>query len=147
MLALDNLESADAASDIHAQRFRIFFRLHFQTRSFHRELTCSHAELNKAAHLLDVFFLDIKKWVEVFYFAGDLATELAGIELRDPFDPVLPVKDRRPAFAGSRADRANQAYAGDNYSSRHLCPHKCSARLSEFLARHRIAGTPCPVRS
>src|SRR5579862_1487415 len=56
VLALDDFESADAASDDYADAFGIV-RVHLQSRLGESEFRGRDAELNEAAHLLNFFFL------------------------------------------------------------------------------------------
>ena len=55
VLALDDVESADAAGDIHAGIVRNF-RGDFQAGHFHREIRGGNGELDEPAHLLEFFF-------------------------------------------------------------------------------------------
>ncbi len=82
MLALDDFESADAAADDDAHAFGIV-RIHLQAGLGERKFRGRNAELNKAAHLLDFFFLDEPRGVEILDLAGDAAIERRSVELFD----------------------------------------------------------------
>ena len=64
VLALDHLESADAAADVDARalgRFRIGIDL--QPRARNGEVRRRDGELDEPPHLLDFFFFDVSRWV------------------------------------------------------------------------------------
>jgi hypothetical protein len=82
MLALDNVESADAATDVDANALFVFGR-DLQSGGGQRVFTRRNGEMNKPAHLLDFFFLDKLRGVEVFNLTGDLAGQNRSIELLD----------------------------------------------------------------
>ncbi len=75
VLALDDLESADAAANVYADAFRNIRRLPSDS-DLHRHVRRGDGEVDKPAHLLDLFLLYQLSGVEVFYFARDVACEL-----------------------------------------------------------------------
>ncbi len=119
VLALDHLESADAAADINADVLR-FLRLHLQAGALDRKLARRHRELNETPHLLYVFFIDVFEGVEILHFTRNAAGIAGSVELRDGLNAVLAVANRGPTFFRSSADRADEPYPCDNYSSRHV---------------------------
>ena len=104
VLPLDHFKSADAASDVDAEYLGLFVRRYFEAGRLHGELAGRHGELNEAAHLLDVFFLDVLKRIEILYLACNLAAKLRGIELCDAANSRFPGLKRRPAFFGTGPD-------------------------------------------
>ena len=88
VLALDDIESADAAADVHPDSRRILARDLEAGRS-HGFIRRRDGEVDEAPHLLDFFFLDELQRVEVADFAGDLGRELRGVELLDLLDAAL----------------------------------------------------------
>ena len=69
VLPLDHLESADAASDVDADTSALRRCAISRPDAFMANLAGRHGELNEAAHLLDVFFLDVLKRIEILYLA------------------------------------------------------------------------------
>ncbi len=74
MLALDDVESADARSDVDAGSVGEF-RCDLKPGHANREIRRSHRQMDEPRHLLDFFFLDPVQRIETLHFAGDLAIE------------------------------------------------------------------------
>ena len=104
MLPLDHFESADAAADVHADVLGDI-RRDLEAGAFHRELGRGDGELDKARHLLDLFFLDPARRVEVLHFAGDPAIETGSVELRNRADAAVAFLHRAPCLFGAGPDR------------------------------------------
>ena len=103
MLALDHLESADAAADIDAHLLGVFGR-HFKTGVFQGEIRRRHGELDESPHLLDLFFLDVIAGIESLHLAGDAAIEIGGVKRCDRPDAVRPALDGLPDSFGADAN-------------------------------------------
>ena len=116
MLALDDFESADAAADINANLFGNV-RRDFQAAPFMANSDAGDGELDKSRHLLDLFFFDPARRIEVLYLAGNAAVKRGGVELRDGTDAAPAFQDRAPSLFGAGPDRRHQANTGDDYSS------------------------------
>ena len=113
MFALDDVESADAGADVHADRLGVF-RRHFELRHLHRFICGGDGEVNEAAHLLDFFFLDEVEGIEVADLGGDLAGKSGSVECGDAIDAALAREQGLPHRVGGIADGADQADAGDD---------------------------------
>jgi hypothetical protein len=71
-----------------------------------REFRGRDSELDEAAHLLDLFAVDVLIGFEVLDFTRDAARELPSVELFDAGNPVLPLANSLPGFLGANAKRA-----------------------------------------
>ena len=89
MFALDDVEPADAGTDVNADALRNF-RRDFQAAHLHRLVGRSQREVDEAAHLLYFFFLDEIQRVEIFDFGGDLAGGLEASNWVIRATPLLP---------------------------------------------------------
>src|SRR5436309_1541128 len=103
MFTLDNFETAYAASDVDTDALRDFLT--------------GNAELDKSPHLLYIFFLDPAARIEALDFACDSGAERGCVEGRDWSDTGLAPLNALPDIFRGRADRAEESYAGDDYSS------------------------------
>ena len=117
MLALDDFESADAAADHYADAFGVL-RIDFETGLSESKIGRRDSELDKAAHLLDLFFLDELGGIEIFDLAGNAAIERGGVKLFDAGDAIAPFANGLPALVGANAKRAQQPDSCDYYSAR-----------------------------
>src|SRR5215472_3449277 len=101
MLALDDIEPADARRNVNANFVEVgVFGL--PVCRFHSKIRARQRNLDKARHFLEFFFLDPLEGVEVLHFAGKLAIETCGVEAGDRRYPAAPSDEVSPAFL--RAD-------------------------------------------
>ena len=91
-------------------RARAFSGVISRPDMLHRFLRRGQRQVDEAPHLLELFFLDELKRVEVLDFGGDGAGEAGGIEVRDP----RPRRSCRPE--------------GSSRLHRGYCPRRRSAR-------------------
>src|SRR5579862_939048 len=112
MLALDDVESADAGSDMYAHPFFIF-RSDLQAGGFKSFIGSGDGKVNEPRHLLDFFFLDVLQRVETFDFGRNLAGEAAHIETCDALHPRLTGKQGLPHVLRGITHSANQSKASD----------------------------------
>jgi hypothetical protein len=117
VLSLDHFKSANTAADVHARPLRVV-RIHPQAGLSYRKLGGRDAELNEAAHLLDLFALDVPAGIEILDFAGNAAVEIRGVELFDSRDPVPALAQTLPSLPGANAERAHQTDSRHYYSAR-----------------------------
>ena len=117
VFALDHLEPADPAADVHPHLLGDF-RGDLQAGILQGEIRRRDGELDEAPHLLDFFFLDVCGRVETLHFSGNPAGEGSRIELRDGANAGLPRADRLPGCFGSNAQRRQQTDARHYHSSR-----------------------------
>src|SRR5437879_3534618 len=116
VLALDDLEPADAAADIDAYALFVLFA-HLEAGAGHGAFSGRDAKLNEPPHLLDFFFLDVAMRIETLHFAGYLATEIGGVEGRNPRDAALAVAYGLPSVLGADPYGRNQADTCYNHSA------------------------------
>ena len=88
-----------------------------EARSLEREFARRDGELNEAPHLLDFFFLDVERRVEVLHLARDAAIEAGGVEGGDGRDPVLALLDGFPDRFRADANRSQHADSSDYNSA------------------------------
>jgi hypothetical protein len=69
--------------------------------------------MDEAAHLLDFFFFDEFRGVEILDLAGNLGVEKRGIESLDAGNATADLKQRLPGFYSGVADRGQKTYARD----------------------------------
>ena len=100
VLALDDVKAADARADVHAHAGRDF-RRHLQPRSLHGLIRRRQADVDEAAHLLQLFFLDEIQRIEILDFGRNLAGKLGGVEVGDPAHAALAGEQARPHFPDS----------------------------------------------
>ncbi len=112
---LDHFESADAAADINADSFGIFFG-YLKAGGRQGILGGRNRHLNEAAHLLDFFFLDEFRGIEVLDLTRNLAIEQGGIESFNAGNAAADFKQRLPGLFRGVADRGQKTYAR-NYDS------------------------------
>src|SRR5690348_2326275 len=82
MLAFNDVKPAHAGSDVDSHAGSIL-RRDLQARHLHGFIGGSQGEVDEAAHLLHLFFLDEVQRVEVFYFSSDLAGKSSRIKGRN----------------------------------------------------------------
>jgi hypothetical protein len=116
VLALDDFESTDAAADINADALCVFIG-HRQAGAGKRIVAGRDRQLDEAPHLLDLFFLDELRWIEMFDFAGNLAVEQGRIEGFDARDTTTALEQRLPGLFRGVAHRGQQTDAGDYNSA------------------------------
>src|SRR5208282_2284954 len=122
MFALDDVESADARADMHADALGVFGR-DLEPGHLHRFVGGGDGEVDEAAHLLYFFFLDEVKGVKVADLGCDLAGKSGGVEPGNAADAAFAGEQGLPYCAGGMADGADQADAGDDDPSRQItCP-------------------------
>ena len=116
VLPLDHFEGADAAAYVHPDLARIF-RCHIQAGLRYGELRRRQGKLDKAAHLLDFFALDVVFGVEILDFAGNSAAEARGIKKRDRPDPRLTLEQSLPRSFRSDPHGAYQTNPGHHHTT------------------------------
>ena len=124
MLALDDVETADAGGNVDADFIEVRI-LGLPVRGFYGEVRAGQSHLNEAAHFFQFFFLDPPEGIEVFDFAGDLAVEAGGVELRDRADAALPGDEVFPGFLRADAQRADQSNTRNDYTASQLFNAPC----------------------
>ena len=117
VFALDHLEPADAAADIHAHLFADV-RGHLEAGIGEGEIRRRDGELDEPPHLLDLFFFDIGGRIEAFHLARNTARKGRGIELRDRADARFARANRFPGYFRPDAQRSHKADPGHYHSSR-----------------------------
>src|SRR5690242_6572313 len=117
VLALDDFKSTDAAADVDADALGDIGR-DFQSGLFQGKFSGGDSELDETADLFDFLAFEVKVGIEVFDFAGDLATEAGGIELLNAGNSGTAFANRLPSRLGTDSERAHQADSGYNYSTR-----------------------------
>jgi len=125
MLALDDLEAADAAADVDADAFLVF-RGDLEARCGEGVFTGGNAEVNKPSHLFDLFLLDEPAGIEILDLTSDLTGKRCRIELLDSGNPAFALQEGMPSLLGTVADGGEETNARNDYSSR-------NTRLLEFL--------------
>ena len=119
MLALNNVESANAGAYMHAHHLFIVGR-DLQAGSLNCLFSRREGEMNEAAHFLDFFFLDEIQRVEVFDFCRYLAGVFGRVKLGNPADAALTGEQVLPDFFGFVADSANQSNTSNDNSAHQL---------------------------
>src|SRR5215467_4787695 len=74
----------------------------------HRKIGAGQRDLNEAAHLFKLFFFDPVERVKTLHFAGDLAVEVGGVEVRNWSDAADARDEVLPALLRADAQRADQ---------------------------------------
>src|SRR5271170_6853831 len=135
MLALDDVESADAGADVHARGIRDF-RSDFQAGHFHGEIGGGQSELDEAPGLLQLFFLEPVERIEIADFSGDAAVEGRGVKMSDGANAALARQQIAPDFFGANAAAANQPNARNHNTTiqRELLLYGMGRRASSLLA-------------
>ncbi len=112
VLAFDDVEPADARTDVNADAL-VILRRDLESRHFHGFIGGGDRHVNEAPHLLDFFFLDEVQRVEVLDLGGDLAGEGGGVKPGNPGDAAFAGKHGLPHVSREVAHAADQAEAGD----------------------------------
>src|SRR5579871_5081055 len=100
MLPLNDIESADAGSDVHARGVGDVGS-NVEARHLHSKIAGRQSDLDEAGHFLEFFFLDPLQWIEILDFAGDLAIEGADIKVGDASDAALAREEICPDLVGA----------------------------------------------
>ena len=124
VLALDDVETADAGGDVDADFVEVRI-LGLPVGGFYGEVRSSESHLNEAAHFFQFFFFDPPEGIEVFYFAGDFAVKAGGIELRDMANAALAGDEVLPRFLRADAQRADQSNTRNDYPVSQDCDAPC----------------------
>ncbi len=82
MLALDDVESADAGGDVDAGGVGDVGR-DFELSHAHGEIGAGHGQLNEPAHFFQLFFGDPEERIEIVDLGGDAAIECGGVKMSD----------------------------------------------------------------
>src|SRR5581483_529837 len=117
VLALDDLEPADAAADVDAHAVTPFGR-DGQARVGHGEVRSRDSELDEAGGLADVLLFHVPLRVEIFHFTGEARGKAGGIEELDVVDAAAPLADSAPRLFGANANGTKKTNAGDDNSAR-----------------------------
>src|SRR5579864_2147446 len=100
MLALDDFESSDAATDVHSHPFLVS-GIHFEARAGNGEVRRRDGELDKSPHLLDVFLLDVLERIEILHFSRDAARKLRGVKSGNRAYAALAASHCLPCVLGA----------------------------------------------
>src|SRR5579884_2694612 len=117
MFALDHLESANAAADVHADAVAPF-ALDGKPGIGHGELGSSHRELYEARGLADLLLLHVPLGVEVLDLAGEARGKAGRVEQLDVGNAAASLADGAPGFFRANANGAEQTDAGNDNSAR-----------------------------
>src|SRR6266404_2136340 len=121
MFALDHVEPANAAADVHAYSGGILFR-HLKPGHPHGFHAGGKRQMDEAAHLLDLFLLDEVERIEALHLGGDGAGKAGGIKVRDGVHAAFAGKQVLPCFRNGVADSADHSQPGDyNPPGRPIC--------------------------
>ena len=112
VFALDDLECADTAADVNTDALCGFWG-DFEGGLLDSEVRGGEGELDKPAHLFDVFAVDEVFGVEVFDLAGDAGGIGGGVEEGNGSYAGLALLDGLPGLFRSDSYRAYEAYSGD----------------------------------
>ena len=113
VLALDDVEAADAGADVDADAVGDL-RRDLEAGVLHGLVRGGDGEVDEAAHLAGLFFIDEQERVEVLDLgrkADGMAGEIEGLDLSHA---ALACKQAVPDFGGGFADPADEAEAGDD---------------------------------
>ena len=113
MLALDNVESTDPAADIDADPFRERW-VDLQIGAPYGEIGSGDREEDEAAHLLEIFLVNVIERIEILDFTGDRTTEVFRIEQRNRADAIAGFEQRLPSSIGPDAHWRNHSDSGDD---------------------------------
>src|SRR5437763_12499943 len=116
MHLFDERQAADARADDYADAVAVFPG-HVQPRVIDGHLRGGHGIVDERVGLLDLFLVDPRAGIEPAHLAGDLAGELAGIELGDPADAGAPLDEPLPGGLVADAQRGDHPDAGDDDAS------------------------------
>ena len=112
VLALDDFKAADAAADVDTHTLGVFFG-DFESGRLQRVFGSRDRKMDKTTHLLDLFFLDEARGIEVLDLARDAAIEQRRIERFDNGNAVPALKQRLPGLFGVVSNGREQTDAGD----------------------------------
>lgn len=97
VFALDDFKSANAAADVHPNRFRDI-RCNLQARVLNREIAGGNRKVDEPPHLLDFFLVNELERIETLHLAGDPAVEQRGVELGNRTNTVSALDDSFPGL-------------------------------------------------
>jgi len=112
VFAFDDFKTTDAAADIDADAFGIFFG-DLEAGGSQSIFRGGYRELDKPAHLLDFLLFDELCGVEVFDFAGNLSVKQSRIEGFDAGNAAAAFQQRLPRLYRGIADGGDEADARD----------------------------------
>ena len=115
VLALDDLEAADAAADHHAHARRVV-GADDQAAGRHRHVGGRDGELDEAPALLDVLAVDPSQRVEGLDLAGKSRGVSCCVKQRDGRDPGAAGEDALPRLLGADAERRYKSDAGHDHA-------------------------------
>src|SRR5216683_381801 len=131
VLPLDHFESADAASNVDANSFRVFRRN--MNRSLSRSIADSrHRELDEAPHFLHILSLDEVFWYKTLYFTGKSTRIGIGGEKGYRRYATSPAQNRPPGLFRPNANRADKPDASDHDGARPLLTKLFSHRIPSY---------------
>src|SRR5437879_393434 len=116
MLAFNDIEPADTAANMNAHASGVFFS-HLEAGHLHGFIAGGERQMDEAAHLLDLFFLNELQRIKVLDLSGNGAGEVGGIEMGDGGNAALARLQVLPDFRGGMADGANETHASNNNTS------------------------------
>ena len=116
MLALDDVESADARADKDADALAVLGR-DLQAGAFDGFMRGGESEMDEARHFARFFLVNELERVEVLHLGGEGDGEAGGVKAGDGGDAALTGQQVVPDFGGGVADGRNQAESGDNDAS------------------------------
>ena len=113
---LDRPQPADTGSNVDPDPGRLF-RRNFQAGIVHRQLARPHRIVDEGVHLLDFFFLDELRRIEILHLGGNLRIVSARIESRDSADAGLAGAKGLPRLVYAGTKRCHQAKTGHYHTS------------------------------
>jgi hypothetical protein len=123
VFALDDIESADAGGDVHADFIEIgLFGL--PVCGLDGEIGAGQGDLDEAPHFLEFFFFDPLERIEIFHFTGDFAIKASGIKQSNGPNAALSGEEVFPGFLRADTQCADQSNARDDHpaSQRSVLP-------------------------
>ena len=116
VFALDDVEAADAGADVDADAVVVGL-VDLEAGVVHRLLCGGDGEVDEAAHLAGLFFVDEEERVEVLDLGGEAHRMAGEIECFDLGHAAAAGEQAFPDFADGSADSADEAQAGDDDSA------------------------------
>ena len=117
VLALDDVEPADAGADVDAGALGQLFVLDLVVGHLQRFIGGCDGQMNKARHLARFLFFDELQGIEVLHLGGDLAGKLRNVEAGNTLHAALAGQQRLPRLGHSVADGADHPNSRYNHAT------------------------------